>query len=212
MRAVRFVGVGFVGFVMQLLALAALTQIGVHYSVATVVAVELAILHNFIWHQHWTWRDRRAVTVRAAAARLAKFNAASGAVSIAGNVGLTFLFVELAHLPLLVANTLAVATLALVNYTVADRFVFVLFGPERDDRIDAGRASGGNVAREQGDAREGRADDGKGRRICRLDAEEQRAHEPREGERAGQAEHHARCSDGDTLTKHPHPQIAWRRS
>ena len=30
----------------------------VNYLMATLVAVEAAILSNFVWHYRWTWRDR----------------------------------------------------------------------------------------------------------------------------------------------------------
>jgi putative flippase GtrA len=30
----------------------------VHYLVATVIAVEMAVLHNFVWHEQFTWADR----------------------------------------------------------------------------------------------------------------------------------------------------------
>jgi putative flippase GtrA len=26
---------------------------------ATAAAIELTLLHNFVWHLHYTWRDRR---------------------------------------------------------------------------------------------------------------------------------------------------------
>jgi putative flippase GtrA len=29
---------------------------------ATAVAVELAVLHNFVWHHCWTWRDWPSAT------------------------------------------------------------------------------------------------------------------------------------------------------
>ncbi len=39
---------------------AALTLLlGPHYLVATALAVEMAVLHNFFWHRRWTWADRR---------------------------------------------------------------------------------------------------------------------------------------------------------
>jgi dolichol-phosphate mannosyltransferase len=123
-RWARFVGIGLVGFAAQLAVLEALTRLGVPYALAAAIAVEFAILQNFVWHEQWTWKDRRVGTCSAVAVRLVRFNAASGAVSILGNVALTVLLVETAHLPVLLANVLAVASLTFVNYTVADRFVF----------------------------------------------------------------------------------------
>ena len=33
---------------------------GVHYLWATAAGIETAVLHNFWWHECWTWADRRA--------------------------------------------------------------------------------------------------------------------------------------------------------
>ena len=32
---------------------------GIGLSLATALAVETALLHNFAWHECWTWNDRR---------------------------------------------------------------------------------------------------------------------------------------------------------
>ena len=58
-RWLAFNAVGTMGVAVQLVALAALTEMaGLDYRIATVLAVETAILHNFVWHERWTWRDR----------------------------------------------------------------------------------------------------------------------------------------------------------
>ena len=47
-----------VGFVVQVATMAAAGRVhGVHYLLATAVAVELAIVANFLWHERWTWQD-----------------------------------------------------------------------------------------------------------------------------------------------------------
>ena len=58
MRFWRFNAVGVLGFAVQLAVLALLVHGGVHYLAATAIAVEAAILHNFLWHERWTWADR----------------------------------------------------------------------------------------------------------------------------------------------------------
>ena len=52
----KFVIVGCLGFVLQLLTLWALTSLaGWPWLPATAAAVEVAVLHNFVWHERWTW-------------------------------------------------------------------------------------------------------------------------------------------------------------
>jgi dolichol-phosphate mannosyltransferase len=123
MRFVRFNAVGLLGFAVQLGVLALLVRSGLHYLAATALAVETAILHNFFWHERWTWADR-PVHGTTRLARLARFHGVNGVVSLTGNLLLMPLLVGLVDLPLLFANAIAVLVCALVNFTGADRLVF----------------------------------------------------------------------------------------
>jgi putative flippase GtrA len=123
LRFLKFNGVGAIGFALQLGLLALLLHLGLHYLAATAIAVELTILHNFYWHERWTWRDRPAdapLRLR----RLWRFHAANGLVSLTGNLVLMRLLVGLAGMPPLPANLLAVLACALINFTASDRLVF----------------------------------------------------------------------------------------
>jgi dolichol-phosphate mannosyltransferase len=120
-RFFRFAIVGLIGIAVQLGALFCLTAWGLHYLPASTLAVEIAILHNFVWHARWTWRDRK---MQRLFARLADFNLASGTVSLTGNLLLMPLFVAGCSLDLLISNLLAVAICSLVNFFMADRLVF----------------------------------------------------------------------------------------
>ena len=121
-RPRAFVFVGALGFVLQMLLMALLTAAGWPYVPAAVVAVELAVVNNFLWHEHWTWRDRTASA--GVPGRFVRFHVSAGLTSIVGSVVFTALLVEWAGTPVLLANGLAVALTAAVNYVVADRWVF----------------------------------------------------------------------------------------
>jgi putative flippase GtrA len=124
-RFLKFNGVGVVGFALQFAVLTLLLRVGLHYLAATAIAVELTVLHNFAWHERWTWRDRTAgIGGPSRARRLWRFHASNGLVSLAGNLLLMRLLVGLLGLPALPANLLAVLLCALVNFTAGDRFVF----------------------------------------------------------------------------------------
>ena len=100
-RWVTFAGVGAIGFVVQLAAIAWLTQAWrMPTALATGVAVEIAVLHNFTWHEGWTWRDRADVHPARVVVRLARFHASAGIVSLVVNVAITVVAVEWLHLPL----------------------------------------------------------------------------------------------------------------
>ena len=124
-RWASFAGVGTIGLAVQLGTITLLTGwAGLPAPVATAMAVELTVLHNFAWHEWWTWRDRARTMPGRWPLRLARFHAASGLVSLAGNVALTVALVEWLHAPVVIANAFAVGLLGLVNFVVADRLVF----------------------------------------------------------------------------------------
>ena len=122
-RFLRFNGVGVAGFLLQLGLLTVLVYSGVHYLIATALAVEAAVLHNFFWHERWTWADRPAGG-RARLLRLGRFHALNGLVSLVGNLLLMRLFVGTLAMPAVPANLLSVLACAAINYFGSDRVVF----------------------------------------------------------------------------------------
>jgi len=124
MRWTRFSTVGLAGAVVQLAVLSALTRaMDVPVALAAAAAVEAAILHNFFWHQRWTWRDRPVAGPRDTLARQWRFHAINGLVSLAGNVIITTALVRAGVDPL-AANLAAILACSLVNYTAGDAHVF----------------------------------------------------------------------------------------
>jgi dolichol-phosphate mannosyltransferase len=120
----RFLGVGALGLLVQLSVLGVLAGLGAHQSAATALAVEAAILNNYFWHERWTWRERRRHD-DGGLTRLVHFNLATGAVSLVGNVAFTAVYSTALHVPLAVANLLAVVTLGALNFVLADRWIFI---------------------------------------------------------------------------------------
>jgi putative flippase GtrA len=69
LRFLRFSIAGATGFVVQIAVVALLANwAGMNYLAATAIAVEAAIVINFLWHERWTWRDRPAMPGRECAA------------------------------------------------------------------------------------------------------------------------------------------------
>jgi putative flippase GtrA len=116
--------IGAMGLLLQLGCLWALKDgLGMDYLAAAALAIELAVLHNFVWHFHWTWADRpaaRAGLVR----RFVRFNLTNGAISICGNLVLMAALVQLAHVHYVLANLLSVAVCSLANFVIGDIVVF----------------------------------------------------------------------------------------
>jgi putative flippase GtrA len=110
------------GMVVQLAVLALVHRAAPgHYLLASGVAVELAVVHNFVWHQHYTWRERRGDS--AVIARLVRFQLSNGLVSMLGNL----LLMRVLHgvrVPLLVSNGIAILCCSVVNFCLGDRWAF----------------------------------------------------------------------------------------
>ncbi|HWN99755.1 MAG TPA: GtrA family protein [Blastocatellia bacterium] len=122
-RFAKFSAVGAGGVAVQTLTLALLLRVGgLHYLVATALAVEASVLHNFFWHRKWTWRDRPQPRW---GLMLLRFNLTNGAMSIIANLILMFVFAGLMKLNPNAANLLAIAICSLINFTLSDRVVFV---------------------------------------------------------------------------------------
>jgi len=126
-RWLKFNAVGVAGIAVQLPVLAALTKgLGFSYLVATALAVEAAVLHNFVWHERWTWRERTHTSGnrRSMLARLACFHLANGVTSMLSNLIWMRVLVGYFGAPVVISNLAAIAATAVVNFALSEWFVF----------------------------------------------------------------------------------------
>jgi putative flippase GtrA len=126
-RVLKFHAVGVIGAGVQLVALVLFKSVaGLNYLTATALAVEVAVLHNFCWHERWTWleRTRQRPGPSFLLARLLRFNLTTGLLSIAANLVLMRVFVGVFRLHYLLANVLTIVTTSLANFLLSELFVF----------------------------------------------------------------------------------------
>jgi putative flippase GtrA len=130
-RWLKFNFVGGIGVAVQFALLFLLKgEFHLHYLWATVIAVEAALVHNFVWHEQFTWADRTAaawstqIRLRSSIRRLLRFNLANGAVSIVGNVALMRVMVGEGHMNYLAANGIAIVLCSVANFVVSDAWAF----------------------------------------------------------------------------------------
>lgn len=119
-RISTFVAVGAAGFIVQMSAAAVLLQAGVAPVVATMLAIEAAIVSNHVWHRQWAWRDR--VGGRSWLATLWRAHLGAGGSSLVAGTCTVALLSQ--HVTPLLAQALAVAACAGVNYWLTDRWIF----------------------------------------------------------------------------------------
>lgn len=123
-RWARFNGVGALGFGVQIFAAYTLIAVTNQPLLATALAVETAILHNFTWHYFLTWKDQRQGKWVDFLLRLLAFNATNGIVSLTGNLLFAWLIIERQHASAILANLLAIAVCSLINFLLCDKVVF----------------------------------------------------------------------------------------
>jgi len=122
-RWAKFNLVGAIGMGVQLTSLTLFNRwMSGHYLYASAAAIELTLLHNFIWHMHYTWRDRRDKS--SWQQQLVRFHLSNGLVSMLGNLILMRLLVHQAHLPLLASNVIAIACCSIATFCLSNTWAF----------------------------------------------------------------------------------------
>ena len=122
-RFAKFSAVGAGGVIVQTVTLTVLMRVGgMHYLMATALAVEASVLNNFVWHSRWTWADRQESR---AAQTLLRFNATNGVMSLIGNLVLMFILVGVFKVNPYASNLITIGICSCVNFALADRFVFI---------------------------------------------------------------------------------------
>jgi putative flippase GtrA len=94
------------------------------YLLATAIAVEAAVVHNFVWHEQFTWADRVQPSSRRSWPRLLRFNLTNGAVSIVGSLALVKVMVGFGHMNYLLGNGIAITLCSAANFLVSEEWVF----------------------------------------------------------------------------------------
>jgi len=122
LRWLKFNLVGGIGIAVQLLIFL-LLEAGLHlgYLLATALAVEGAVVHNFLWHERFTWPDP---VTGGSWRRFLKFNLTTGVLSITGNLAFMKVLAGLGGMNYMLANGITIAACSVLNFLVSDGFVF----------------------------------------------------------------------------------------
>jgi len=125
-RWLKFQAVGAAGTCVQLVSLFILREcLALSVLLAAAIAAEIAILHNFCWHRQWTWaladsRLRSKPVLR----QLCEYNLSYCLLSLVSNLVFTGLFMRAFNVHYLIANLMAIATVGVANFLMAELFVF----------------------------------------------------------------------------------------
>ena len=122
----KFNLVGAVGMAVQLGVLTVFNRaVPGHYMVGTAVAIEITLLHNFMWHLRYTWRERIHNVRGLLAGQFIRFHLSNGLVSMVGSLALMPVLVAGARIPVLAANAIAILCCSIANFLLGDRWAFV---------------------------------------------------------------------------------------
>ncbi len=120
-RFAKFNLVGLLGAVLQLLLWCLLVKsFHLREVAATPIAAESVVLHNFAWHERFTWRRQESGARRQRVNRLWRFHISNGLISIGGNAALTYILIEQLKAPGLMSAAAAIVLCAPVNFLLAD--------------------------------------------------------------------------------------------
>ncbi|MBD3421767.1 MAG: hypothetical protein GF398_16760 [Chitinivibrionales bacterium] len=124
-RFAKFLLVGGAGVIVNNAVLFLLTEIiGITYKISGLIAIETAIINNFVWNYTWTWSDRKAKTLPGKLHMLAKFNVSSGLVAFLVNYSLLRILTDIAGMYYLASNIIGILCGTAANYALSHFWTF----------------------------------------------------------------------------------------
>jgi len=115
-RWVRFNAVGILGAGIQLAVLWLMLRLRANYLVATAIALEIAVLHNYVWHCFWTWHGQTGSIWR--------FHLSNGLGALICNLALMRLFTGSMGFKPIPSNLAAITLTSFLNFALASKWVF----------------------------------------------------------------------------------------
>lgn len=124
-RVIKFGVVGGSGVIVNAGIFYALTKSStIDYRLLSPIAIECAIINNFLWNHLWTWADKKTVRKRHVFQRLLKFNLSSGLTALVVNWGILILCYEVFGMNKYLSNLIGIALGTGLNFLVSHFWTF----------------------------------------------------------------------------------------
>ena len=121
MRFVKFAIVGGSGLLVNMFFLWFLKEMaGLHYLFASIIAIELSVLNNFVWNNFWTWGDRQKAEGWDYLRRLVKYNLSVSVAALIGNIAVLVALKEIFGWNYLLANLIGISIGMIINFIIND--------------------------------------------------------------------------------------------
>ena len=91
---------------------------------AGLLAIEMAIIHNFVWLRRWAWRDRSNGFHQTFFRQLLLYNVFTGAVDIIANLSILWFLSTFFHVHYLLANVLGMIAGPFIKFWVNEKIIF----------------------------------------------------------------------------------------
>ncbi len=114
-RFVRFCAVGSAGAILNLAVLYVLTELGLFYGVAGLIAIEAGLLSNFVLNRSWTFKDRGVTGFKSTMAALGRDHAVR-VVGIALNLAILLTLTSLFGVFYLLSQLIGLIVAVVWNY------------------------------------------------------------------------------------------------
>ncbi|HEX2914314.1 MAG TPA: GtrA family protein [Chloroflexia bacterium] len=124
----RFLVVGLSGTVVNLTVLWVLVNLGLPQIVASLLAIQVSIINNFILNDRWTFRQHSLESAHSIWARFVRFELVSS-MTAALTIGLFSMFNYGLHLHYMLAQLLAIGVATVLNFSVNSWLTWGLFKP-----------------------------------------------------------------------------------
>ena len=122
-RGGKFMAVAWLGMVVNTGCLYLFKGVlGIRLIPASMMAIEIAIIHNFIWFRSWTWRDREHQPPFFR--QLIKFNLATGAVDFSANIAVLWSLSTFFGVHYLLANVLGMIAPPFIKFWLNEKLIF----------------------------------------------------------------------------------------
>jgi dolichol-phosphate mannosyltransferase len=118
---IKFNIVGLAGIVVNEALLIVLKSEGYSLIVASIIAIEVSILSNFVLNDFWTFRDRRHGHV---AVRLAKFNGLM-IIGLVANLVILYAFTDYLSIAYTISNLIGIGAAFLLRYWLSVKFAWI---------------------------------------------------------------------------------------
>lgn len=118
---IKFNVVGLIGVLVNEGLLLLLTYRGFYYIYASVIAIEVSIISNFILNDYWTFHDRRHGHI---VARLLKFNGLM-IIGLLVNLGLLYAGTTYLGVHYAISNLIGIGVASLLRYWMSVRFAWI---------------------------------------------------------------------------------------